>query len=255
MKIFKRYRNSEEKLFLEESGYDYKKISKNIKRLLGLKFRSKYLLLKALTHKSRLSKDSMFLKSYERLEFLGDSVLDLIVGEYLFNQFPNEEEGFLTKTRSKMVDKNALAETASRINLFEIIIYDEKFLKSSDKGLRTIAADSLEALIGAIYLDQGLNASKKFVTKWIILPNLESGKYKVDNNFKGQLLEFAHSVQLPQPIYELVSEEGPEHDKIFTVEVIIGENREGIGKGRNKKEAEQSAAQNALKKLKKTKEF
>jgi len=243
--LFSRIRFSKEYLFLEEIGVNHKVIRKSLKKKIGISFKSKYYMLKALTHKSMLTRESLFLKSYERLEFLGDAVLDLIVGDFLFHKFPDEEEGFLTKTRSKLVDKNALAEAAKEMNLLDFIIYDDKFLHANEKGIKSITADSLEALIGALYLDRGMDYSRKFVHKWIITPNLVSGKYKIDTNYKGRLLEYAHSKQLDQPVYKLLNEEGPEHSKVFEVVVYIGSDQLGIGKGNNKKEAEQSAARKA----------
>lgn len=220
-----------------------------LERLLGFKINSRIYFIKALTHRSYLELEPSINKSNERLEFLGDSVLGLIVAEYLFQKFSEEDEGFLTKTRSHLVDKNALAEAAERMDLSSLILFNQKFVNGSSIGMKSILADAVEALISAIYIDQGLRVAKAFVEKWIILPALNSGSFEVDKNFKGQLLERTHSLRIEQPIYELVNEQGPEHDKLFTVNVLIGEEIYGEGRGKSKKAAEQNAAQNALQKL------
>jgi len=227
------------------SDYETDKLNK-LSSKIHLTFSNSNLFAKALTHRSYLEKRTELRKSNERLEFLGDAVLGLVVAEILFNKFKEEDEGFLTKTRSHIVDKNALYDAAQRLKLKRYVLYDKRFIRNSEEGIKTILADCMEALIGAIYLDQGLETAKKFIVKWIANPNLESGNYQVDNNFKGQLLEYTHSQKLSPPEYILVSSNGPDHNKEFIVEVKIGESRYGSGKGRNKKGAEQEAAKSTL---------
>ncbi len=224
------------------------KLSK-LENLLEFRINKRDYFIKALTHRSYLEIEPTINKSNERLEFLGDSVLGLIVAEYLFQKFSDEDEGFLTKSRSHLVDKNALAQAAERMELSSIILFNQKFVNGSSIGMKSILADAVEALISAIYIDKGLETAKTFVEKWIIIPALSSGSIEVDRNFKGQLLELTHSLRIEQPVYELVNEEGPEHDKLFTVNVIIGNEIYGEGKGKSKKAAEQKAAQKALHKL------
>ncbi len=232
------------------SGQDF--ITHNINALsdkLELAIFSQELFIKALTHRSYIDLYPEFNKTNERLEFLGDAVLDLAVSEFLFKKYPDKDEGYLTKTRSHLVDKAALAEAADRMDLKQFIFYNKKFLKGSEGGINTIKADACEALIGAIYFDQGLEASKSFVHKWIIVPGLKSGNIYQDKNFKGQLLEYTHSHKIENPVYRLLKEEGPQHNKIFTVEVLIHGQAMGSGEGKNKKSAEQLAAKAALIKL------
>lgn len=219
---------------------------KELSKKLKLNFDNPQLFVKALTHRSYLESSPLLEKSNERLEFLGDAALGLVVAETLFKKFKEEDEGFLTKTRSHLVYKNELFNAANRFGLLDFILYDKRFIKNSEEGLKTILADCVEALIGAIYLDSGIEEVKKFVMKWIIEPNIESGRYQIDNNFKGQLLEFTHQEKLTPPDYIIVHSEGPDHDKIFQVEVIIDGKSCGLGKGRSKKTAEQIAAKNAL---------
>jgi ribonuclease-3 len=229
----------------EISEYEFSRINRLATKLKIQPIKPIYF-AKALTHRSYLEKKTALRKSNERLEFLGDAVLGVIVAESLFSKFPDEDEGFLTKTRSHMVDKNALFESAELLGLKQYLFYDKRFIKDSEAGLKTILADCMEALIGAIYLDQGIETAEEFISKWILNPNLESGKYQIDNNYKGQLLEYTHAKKMLPPEYVLVSSEGPDHKKEFIVEVKIDNITYCIGKGRNKKSAEQEAAQKTL---------
>lgn len=231
----------------------FKAFNKKLKALesvLRFSINNKSLYIKALTHRSFLEIEPKLSKSNERLEFLGDSVLGVIVAEYLFKNFLDDSEGFLTKARARLVNKSMLAEAANLINLKEYILFDKRYIKSSQKGMDTISADAMEALIGAIYLDAGLKKAENFVTRNIILPFINTDKFKQDENYKGQLLEYTHANKLLPPIYKLLKEEGPEHLKEFTIEVFIGTESYGIGVGRNKKTTEQEAAKKALEKVK-----
>lgn len=231
----------------------FKAFNKKLKALesvLGFNIGEKSFYVKALTHRSFLEIEPKLGKSNERLEFLGDSVLGVIVAEYLFKNFQRDTEGFLTKARARLVNKAMLAEAANLINLKDYILFDKRYIKSSQKGMDTISADAIEALIGAIYLDKGLEKAEGFVVKHIILPFINTDKFKRDENYKGQLLEYTHANKLNPPIYKLVREEGPEHLKEFTIEVFIGNDSYGVGIGRNKKTTEQEAAKQALLKIK-----
>ena len=221
-----------------------------LEKVIGAKITNANLYVKALTHRSYLDRFPEIKKSNERLEFLGDSVLGLIAAEYLFKTHKSEEEGFLTKSRSLLVNKEALSKAAELMNLKKFVLYERKFINSSVSGLKTINADALEALIGAVYLDAGLKTAENFVCKKIFNPLLKSNILKNDQNYKGQLLEFVHSLKLKSPYYKLVKEEGPEHNKRFYISVYINDVLYGEGKGKNKKTAEQLAAKTALYKLK-----
>jgi len=219
---------------------------KKIEHLLGYQISLPNYFIKALTHRSYLELSQEALKSNERLEFLGDSVLGLIVAEFLFKNYNDEGEGFLTKTRSHLVNREALADAAENMGLINYILYDKRFLKGSTEGMRTIMADALEALIGAIFIDGGIKKADNFVCEMIIKPSLEDGTHEYDRNFKGQLLEFTHANKLHSPQYKIVNESGPDHDKEFFVEVYLGDDLVGYGVGKNKKNSEQEAAKNAL---------
>ncbi len=219
---------------------------KELEELIGFQIRNKEHFIQALMHRSFLEQNEEFEVSNERLEFLGDSVLSLIVAEYLFDSFPEKDEGFLTKVRAKLVNRFALADAAENINLADFLLISKNLSNSFSNGSKTVLSDALEALIGAIYLDHGLSAAKKFIDKVLIIPNTKGGLYLIDENFKSQLLEFAQAHKLDNPIYQVVKEEGPQHNRTFTIRVLIKDVEYGIGKGKNKKSAEQKAAQKAL---------
>ncbi len=221
---------------------NFKRIISQLESLIGSPINDYDVFLEAMTHQSVVSQNKGFKKSNQRLEFLGDAILGAIVAEYLFKEYPELNEGDLTKFRVRLVDKNALYKTALHLNLQEIMFYDKRFIKDSESGLKSILADAMEALIGAIYLDQGLLKVKKFIEEQII----DFIDYSIDSNYKGQLLERSHKLGKGNPVYELVKVSGPEHDKIFTVAVSIGDKKLAVGSGRNKKTAEQNAAKEAL---------
>ncbi|GIK60620.1 MAG: Ribonuclease 3 [Ignavibacteriaceae bacterium] len=220
-----------------------------LEKMIGTTIGNKKIYVEALIHRSFLEENEQFSFSNERLEFLGDSVLNLIIGEYLFNKFPNEEEGFLTKVRAKLVNRNALSLVAEDMDLAELLILSSSLPKSITHNSKSMLSDALEALIGAIYLDKGIETCKQFIQKKILEPALKNGDHLIDENYKSQLLEYAQANKLAIPVYQIVSEDGPHHDKTFTAEVIIGEKVLGEGKGKSKKEAEQNAAQVALKRI------
>ena len=220
-----------------------------LEKIIGTTVGDKKIYVEALIHRSFLEENDQFNSSNERLEFLGDSVLNLVIGEYLFHKFPHEEEGFLTKVRAKMVNRNALSVTAEQLKLSELLILSNNVPKSVAHSSKSMLSDALEALIGAIYLDKGLETCKKFIQKNILEPALKSGEHLIDENYKSQLLEYAQANKLDIPNYQIISEDGPHHDKTFTAEVIIEGKILGEGKGKSKKEAEQNAAQVALIKI------
>ncbi len=215
---------------------------RRLESLIGAPLHDSSVFLEAITHQSILNQIKTLKKSNQRLEFLGDAILGAIVAEYLFRQYPDLHEGDLTKFRVRLVDKNALFKTALHLKMEDIVLYDKRFIKDNETGLKSILADAMEALIGAIYLDQGLLKVKKFIEENII----GFIDYSIDSNYKGQLLELAHKLGKGNPVYELVNVKGPEHDKIFTVAVSVGDRKLAVGSGRNKKTAEQNAAKEAL---------
>ncbi len=222
---------------------------RELEKLIGCSIKNSSYYIKALMHRSFLEQSEEFEESNERLEFLGDSVLSLIVAEYLFSKFPDKDEGFLTKVRAKLVNRSSLADVAESINLSEYLLVSKNLANTFTNGSRTVLSDALEALLGAIYLDHGLDISSKFIHKVLIDPSSKEGEYLIDENYKSQLLEYAQANKLDNPNYVVTNEEGPQHNRIFTIKVVIGEKDYGTGKGRNKKSAEQNAAKIALKQI------
>lgn len=220
-----------------------------LEKIIGVTINNKSYYIQALTHRSFLEQNNDYDISNERLEFLGDSVLSLCVAEYLFDEFPDKDEGFLTKVRAKLVNKMTLAESAEKINLVRFILISNNVKNTFLPGAKTILSDAFEALIGAVYLDHGLTEVKKFLDRVLIEPNTKEGVYLIDENFKSQLLEYAQANRLENPTYVVISEEGPQHNRTFTSKVMIGNIEFGLGRGKNKKSAEQAAAHSALVKI------
>ena len=216
---------------------------------IGYRIRNKDLFIQALLHRSFLQGAYQDARSNERMEFLGDSILNLIVGEYLYHHFPDAEEGELTKIRSRLVNRKALAAYARTIRLSEFILMSPSAAQSIGKGYETINADTFEAVIAAVYLDGGLDAARKFV-EFQLTGALKRGSIGTsDENYKSKLLEYAQAKGLGIPRYLIVKEEGPDHDRTFTVDVLLSNVRKGSGSGKNKKDAEQAAAREALDRL------
>ena len=222
---------------------------RSLEKTLDYRIRDRDLFIQALQHRSFHQRSQHPSRSNERLEFLGDSILNLIVGEHLFRRYPAAQEGELTKLRSRLVNKKALAAYAKSLRLADYILMSPSAAQAGGKGRDTIAADTFEAIVAAIYLDAGYREATRFVHGQI-LGALERGSVvTADQNFKSKLLEHAQSHGLGVPRYSLTHQEGPDHDRTFTVEVLLSGSRYGIGTGKNKKEAEQSAAQQALESL------
>lgn len=221
----------------------------DLANVLGYKIRNPQLFVQALVHRSYLQQTNQQGQSNERFEFLGDSILNLVVGEYLFRLFPQADEGELTKVRSRLVNRKALVAYAKGINLIKFILMSHSASQSMGKGSDTIVADTQEAIIAAIYLDGGFAEAKRFVERQLDKA-LENHTIVIsDENYKSMLLEYAQANGLGVPRYLIVKEDGPDHDRTFTVDVILSNKKRGSGVGKNKKEAEQAAASKALEEL------
>lgn len=217
-----------------------------LEKRIGFSFKDTSYYIQALIHRSYIEKIDENDSSNERLEFLGDAVLNLIVANFLFDKFPEEDEGFLTKVRAKLVNRHTLSEAAEKLKLNEFLFLNRTLNGKSDRGIKTIQSDAFEAIIGALFLDLGLEACKEFIEKILIKPFIDSGEYLVDQNYKSQLLEYTQSKKLGLPVYKILNEEGPQHDRTFTIQVNIGDQLTGVGIGKNKKSAEQEAAKNLI---------
>lgn len=219
---------------------------------LGLQFNNKALLQRALTHRSYINENpSYVLEDNERLEFLGDAILDFVTAEYLYHRFPEIPEGRLTNLRSALVRTEQLAGFAARIELGDHMYLGRGEEESGGRNRPAILCDAFEALIGALYLDQGIDSTQAFIFRFIEPALKEVLSSDAEKDSKSQLQEVAQSAYQITPTYRTVKEEGPDHAKEFTVEALIGQKCYGIGKGMSKQTAAQAAAGEALKVLKK----
>lgn len=232
----------------EDLSPDLKSRIKKLERIVGFQIDDPSLFLKALRHRSTLSQDKYeTYDSYERLEFLGDAVLDLIAAEILFNNYPEKDEGFLTKVRAKLVRGDTLTDFSKKLGLEDLMELGER--NGAGKISKSILADAFESIIAAIYITKGYAQAYEFVDK-VIENNLVIDKLiNTLDNYKSALLELAQAQKKPIPHYELISESGPGHNRTFMVKVLVGNEELGQGKGKSKKKAEQKAAKQALKKL------
>jgi ribonuclease-3 len=217
---------------------------------LNLTFSDKALLQRALTHRSYLNENPDYpLEDNERLEFLGDAILDFITGEYLYHRFPEVAEGRLTNLRSALVRTERLAQFAANLRVGEHLFLGRGEEDSGGRERPAILCDAFEALIGALYLDQGIEAAREFIYP-IIEPALQDiVASDADKDPKSQLQEIAQSYYQLTPTYRTIKEEGPDHAKEFTVQAIIGQQVYGTGSGLSKQSAAQAAAYEALKLL------
>ena len=222
---------------------------KEIEHRIGYTFHNPALLEKALTHSSysnehRLGK----LNNNERLEFLGDAVLEVVSSEFLYKKYPERPEGELTKQRASMVCEQTLALCARDLELGSYLLLGRGEDMTGGRERASVTSDAMEAMIGAIYLDGGFSNAKEYIDRFI-LNDIENKQLFFDS--KTILQEIVQGEMECEPVYELTGEEGPNHNKKFTVQVLIREQVYGTGSGRTKKAAEQEAAYAALLKLKK----
>ena len=222
----------------------------DMERLLGVSIRNIALYEQALRHRSLArGNPSKRLASNERLEFLGDAVLGFVVAEHLYQSFPAEMEGFLTPLRAKIVNRDALARVASELELGKLMLMSRNLVQRGGRRNPAILADTLEALIGALYLDRGVAAARRFIQRCMLASVDLSALAAKEENFKSMLLEFVQSQGGPQPQYQVIASEGPGHKQSFTVEVLINGAPRGRGWAMSKKHAEQLAAHDALQQL------
>lgn len=219
----------------------------DFEKLISVKFKDKKLLDLAFVHKSYINETSEHREHNERLEFLGDAVLELVVTEFLFSNY-NRPEGELTNFRSALVRGANLAEIAKKINLGQYLYLGRGEERSGGRQKNYILANVVEALIGAIFLDQGYKKCHEFITKFIISYLGEILAKGLDVDPKSRLQEISQSKFNVTPAYKLISESGPDHSKVFVMGVFIGEEKFGEGTGSSKQQAEQNAAADAIKK-------
>ena len=221
---------------------------KDLETAIGYQFHNISLLQNALTHSSYANERwHNSLLSNERLEFLGDSVLGMLVAEYLFRSFPNRPEGELTRMRADMVCETTLAAAANRIGLGEHLLLGHGEEQGGGRSRESILADAMESVIAASFLDGGIEAALKIVRQFILVEVPVTRLHNAD--YKTQLQELVQQKKNQTLSYALVGESGPDHDKKFEVEVSLNGKVVGRGTGRSKKRAEQDAARTAIEKL------
>jgi ribonuclease-3 len=222
---------------------------KTFAKKLGVNFLDISLLQTACTHRSYLNEvKSTKVEHNERLEFLGDAVLELVVTDFLYKKYPRKNEGDLTAYRSALVNTNSLSRVADNIGINEYLILSKGEAKDTGRARAIILADAVEAIIGAVYLDQGYETAEAFIARSILeflkIEDIISQKLWLDA--KSRFQERAQEVTGQTPIYKTVKETGPDHDKQFTVGVFIGDTQVALGAGPSKNEAEQKAAEKAI---------
>lgn len=220
-----------------------------IQHNINYEFKNMELLYQAMSHSSYINDSKMNkLKSNERLEFLGDAVLELISSEFLFEKYPMKTEGELTKLRASLVSEYPLAQVARQLKLGDYIILSNGEERTGGRNRDSIISDAVEALLGAIYLDGGIEEAKRFVYTFV-LNDIEKKQLFFDS--KTMLQELIQKYHLGTLSYELIREDGPDHDKIYEVNAMLDKKVIGTGSGRTKKQAQQQAAYEAIQKLKK----
>ena len=223
---------------------DFSQLEQKIK----IKFNNPDLLQTSLTHRSYLNENRSYgLPHNERLEFLGDAVLELVATEYLYRNFPNPE-GELTNFRSALVNYRLLSQIAKEIGIEDFILLSHGESKDTGRARQVILANALEAVIGAVFLDQGMPASEKFINEFVLnkLPGIIKEQAYLDP--KSRLQEVIQDRMAITPIYKVMSESGPDHAKNFVVGVYVGDRLIGEGAGPSKQDSEVEAAKNALQK-------
>ena len=219
--------------------------------IIGYRFRNRSLLIASLMHRSYYAglESNVALRSNERMEFLGDSVLSLVVNDCLYHRYPDRTEGELTKMKSVIVSKQALADRVKEINLGAFVLVSDNAQRAGVQTMDSVLSDTLEAVFGAVFIDGGFEEAKRCVLK--VLPDdLEDQTSREDSfNYKSHLQEYIQALHKVPPRYRVHSTTGPDHDKLFVVEVVVKGNILGQGTGKTKKNAEQEAAKEAYRRL------
>ncbi|MGD8190167.1 ribonuclease III [Brevibacillus ginsengisoli] len=216
---------------------------------IGIRFHDESVLRQAFTHSSYVNEQKgKKIQDNERLEFLGDAVLELTVSKFLFKTFPKMSEGEMTKLRAAIVCEPSLVKFAELLNFGDIVLLGKGEELTGGRQRPALLADVFEAFIGALYIDQGLDAVFNFMEKYVN-PRIDKGEFTQVTDFKSQLQEYVQQDNLGEIQYRIIQEKGPAHNREFVSEVLLNNQQLGVGIGRSKKEAEQKAAARALIKL------
>jgi len=218
-----------------------------LQKLLGVEFNDHNLLLSAVTHRSYLNEHREATWEHnERLEFLGDAVLELVVTDYLFSKYPEKPEGELTAIRAALVNTNSLAAASLLLNINQYLLMSKGESKDEGRARQYILANVFESCIGAMYLDKGYETARTFIAKHLFDHTEDIVKKRLWQDAKSRFQELSQEYASVTPTYDTLSQDGPDHDRVFTVGVFLRHEKVAEGKGRSKQEAEQQAAQAAL---------
>lgn len=219
----------------------------DVEKILGLTFKNKDLLKQAFIHRSYINENkNLSLEHNERLEFLGDAVLEIVVTHHLYEKYPDKTEGDMTSYRSALVNADTCSDIAEKLNFNEHLLLSRGESKDTGRARQYILANTLESVIGAIYLDQGYDAAKQFIDTHITPLAEDVIKKGLWMDAKSRFQEKAQEITGLTPMYKTVKEVGPDHDKKFSVAVCIGPEQVAVGEGRSKQDAEQEAARKGL---------
>jgi ribonuclease III len=220
---------------------------KQLQELLEVTFSDPFLLLSAVTHRSYLNehKEASW-EHNERLEFLGDAVLELVVTDHLYKKYPEKPEGELTAVRAALVNTNSLAAASEIMGINKYLLMSRGESKDEGRARLYILANVFEACIGALYLDQGYDAAQNFIAKRLFSNTDNIVKKRLWQDAKSRFQELSQEKASITPTYDTISQDGPDHDRVFTVGVFLRHEKVGEGKGRSKQEAEQQAASDAI---------
>lgn len=220
---------------------------KTFETKIGHHFKDKQLLESAFTHRSFLNENRAVGREHnERLEFLGDAVLELVVTEFLYVKYPDKPEGDLTAYRAALVNTVSIADAATKLEMNDYLMLSRGEARDTGRARQIILANAFEALIGALYLDSGYDVAQKFIADQLFHKTEDVVSKRLWQDSKSKLQEIAQEKDGITPTYQVMSQTGPDHDKVFLVGAFIGQERLATGEGRSKQEAEQDAAQKAL---------
>lgn len=220
---------------------------KSFEEKIGVRFEDGRLLETAFTHRSYLNENRSNGREHnERLEFLGDAVLELVVTEFLYKKYPDKPEGELTAFRAALVNTMSIADAATKLGMNEYLLLSRGEAKDTGRARQIILANAFEAVIGAIYLDQGYDAAHAFIDAQLFHKTDAVVEQRLWQDAKSRFQELAQERVSVTPTYELVSQTGPDHEKLFVVAAHLGREKIATGEGRSKQEAEQAAAEKAL---------
>ncbi len=216
----------------------------DLERIIGATFSDRVHLLTAVTHRSYLNEHREATQNHnERYEFLGDAVLELVITDFLFNKYPEKPEGDLTAIRAALVNTNSLAEVSTRLGINEFLLLSRGEERDTGRARQYILANAFEAIVGAIYIDQGYDAAREFIGSQLFDQTDRIVAKRLWQDAKSRFQELAQEHTGITPRYETLGQEGPDHDRVFTVGVFLGTEKIAEGKGRAKQEAEQEAAE------------